>query len=62
MSMCACVCYTEECRCCFNVSDVLVLISMVKKNSISNQQSRETVAGTSASITVSSVTILNRTF
>ena len=30
--------------------------------SISNQQSRETVAGTSASITVSSVTTLNNTF
>ena len=31
-------------------------------STISNQQSRKTVAGTSASVTVSSVTSLNRTF
>ena len=35
---------------------------LVDTSAISNQQSRETVVGTSASITVSSVTTLNSTF
>jgi len=35
---------------------------LIFHSAISNQQSRETVVGTSASITVSSVTTLNSTF
>ena len=38
------------------------ILTILRPSVISNQQSRETVAGTSASITVSSVTTLNRTF
>ena len=41
---------------------ILGITSLQKRRIISNQQSRETVVGTSASITVSSVTTLNNTF
>ena len=36
--------------------------TITERSAISNQQSRETVVGTSTSITVSSVTTLNSTF
>ena len=45
----------------FNIQPLQAYMSNAA-NAISNQQSRETVVGTSASITVSSVTTLNSTF
>jgi len=44
----------------FNYTELGTVIA--QGHVISNQESRETVAGTSASITVSSVTTLNSTF
>ena len=42
--------------------EMSIVIGSVSHQRFSNQQSRETVEGTSASITVSSVTTLNNTF
>jgi len=55
-----------SCKISFNVLNYvfisLFIFNFYRLVNISNQQSRETVVGTSASITVSSVTTLNSTF
>ena len=61
--------YSVNNKCSKNCWKQTVLVQLVIEDMVtcffktfSNQQSRETVVGTSASITVSSVTTLNSTF